>query len=403
LTDDGLAGKTMTPGRQTRTTLLLAMPRAALLAVLLALLVALLSGLVPGTAHGQKSSSSKTSKPSPAIDFSGKLAVRMIYDDNFIHYSGDDLADFGGSLNPGRFLIKSPGDWITRPRLELTGKSKLLTGKNLQVRLRISSWWYTQNSIKNNNSYQVRLKHPGFGRDSFELAFYYAPSAYLRSFRDLPPNSPRSDPWVYEPYSYTSNSLSLTYWRRLSSRFDGKLALAHSWRFYNQAFMENDNWEWRFGGYLTWRFVKRFKLRGEYIYSNAKARAADEVGETPEISDNSDPSYERDSYKVTLFWTPKKPFYLLRSVTTTAQFQIYYFTSQKPYHEDEYHVGRQDRIGRFEITSVSPPLLGPVRLEGGYRYTLRTSTAAFDTDNSAIGDDKDYKDNRFWIGAEYLF
>ena len=249
--------------------------RAASLLLGLGLGVGLGLGLGPGL--GARPAAA-VEPPAPAV--AGQVALRLVYDDNFIHYSDGDLAEFESAYKPGKFLIESAGGWILRPRLELTLASRRLTGKKLEIRWRASSWYYAGNTVKNNRSYQLRLKHPGFGHDSFEALFYRAPEYYLRSFLDRPPYAPRSQPSVYTQFRYSSTSLGFGYWRKLSRRFDGKLALNRSWRYYNQPFMENDNWEWRFGGYLTWRFSKRLRLRGEYLYSHVIARGADVVGET---------------------------------------------------------------------------------------------------------------------------
>jgi hypothetical protein len=348
--------------------------------------------------------SEKAKKKKPAITFLGKVALRVIYDDNIIHYSDGDLGDFGEQFNPGKFLVQSADDFIFRPRLDFRMRTERLTGKRLEVRFVASNWFYKANDIKNNRSFNLRFKHPLFGRDYLELILYHAPEQYLRSFRDRPPNTPTSVPLEYTDFRYTSNSVNLTYWRRLSNKFRGRIALGRSERYYNQAFMENDNWEWRFGGYLDWRFHRRLKLRGEYVYSHVTARAADEIGESIENTDNGDGSYERDSYKAVLYWYPRKPIVdFLRRANLAGQYQAYYFTSALPYFEDPYHVGRKDEIYRLEITGRSRKYWGAIELEGGYRFTERTSTAAFDSDNSAIGEDKDYRDNRGWIGVEYSF
>ena len=342
-------------------------------------------------------------KKRPAVVVSGAVALQVIYDDNIIHYSDDDLEQFATEPNLGKFAVHSADDVIVRPRLDLTLASRELTGKTLSLRLRYSSWRYRDNGIKNNESYALLLKHPGFGRDNFQLTLYHAPMSYLRNFLDRPPLSPRSDPSQYTAFSFASNTGSLAYWKRWSNTVDAKLELARSARYYNRPFMENDNWEWRLGGYVSWKFHRRLTARVEYFYSDVRARAADTVGEEAQSSDDGDASYERDSYELTLSFAPKGGLFKMSSVSVGGQYQAYYFTSTKPYFEDPYHVGRKDQVYRMEITALSVKILGPARLETGYRFTERTSSAAFDSGNASIGEDKDYTDNRFWLGTEYSF
>ncbi len=355
---------------------------------------------------GSKKKKSKKSKkkPPPPVQFSGAFALRVVYDDNIIHYSEEDLDEFETGPTPGKYSITTAGDWIVRPRLDLTLKSRALTGKKLEFLARFSSWRYVENGVKNNESVYLRLKHPGFGKDNFQLAFYHAPEAYLRNFRDREAFMPRSTPLAYTNFSYTSTSLGLAYWKKITSKVSGKLELKRGWRYYNRPFMENDNWEWRIGGYLEWRFVKPLKIRGEYLYSNDEARGADAVGEDASNSNDGDGSYERDSFKLALTWyVPKSPL-RLKQVAVSSQYQAYYFTSERPPDEDQYHVGRKDEMYRYEVTGSTRKVWKSASLEGGYRYTIRDSSAPFETgDGEGIDEDKDYTDNRFWVGVNYPF
>ena len=197
--------------------------------------------------------------------------------------------------------------------------------------------------------------------------------------------------------------MSLSYWRRWRPPLDSKLTLGRSERYYNQAFMENDNWEWKLGGYVTYRLLRRLRVRGEYFYSNVKARAADQAGETAAASDDGDASYERDSYRLTVDYRPKGGLLGVRRYTVRGQYQAYYFTSERPFWEDRFHVGRKDQVYRLELSGESGRIWGPVSLEAGYRFTERTSTAAYAAGGEDIGEDKDYTDNRFWFGVEYPF
>lgn len=340
----------------------------------------------------------------PALRVTGSFAFEVAYDDNIIHYSDPDLYQLANFPNTGKFSITSADDWILRPRLELMFMSRRLTGKPLGVRFRLSYWYYVENDIKNNDSYQVRISHPGpFGRDSFELTGYYAPRAYIRNFRDRPPYAPLTDPAVYTEFSVASNSFGVGYFRRWTGQVESTVNVGRSIRYYNQPFMENDNWEWNVGGNVVYRFTKQYAIRGEYIYSDVDARAADEVGEEPETSDDGDASYDRDSYRIAFEFRPKKNRYRLNGVNVSGQFQDYYYTSEKPLVDDPTHVGRNDRIYRFEGEVDTDPVIGRVALYAGYRYSQRTSTSPAGFVGQDVGEEKDYTDNRTWIGATYPF
>jgi hypothetical protein len=227
--------------------------------------------------------------------------------------------------------------------------------------------------------------------------------SYLRNFRDRPPFTPHSTPLQYTNFSYASTSLTLGHWKRWTREWESKWEIKRAWRFYNQPFMENDNWEWRFGGYLAYRPVRPLKIRAEYYYSDVLARGADTVGETRETSDDGDGSYERDSYEITLqFYLPKK--LVVTGLSLSAQYQAYFFTSSQPPERDRYHVGRKDEYQRYEISCSTRTLWREMSLDGGYRFTERDSSAPWETgEGESIDEDKDYTDNRYWIGVDYAF
>ncbi len=346
----------------------------------------------------------KKKKAESPLKVSGSVAFEVAYDDNIIHYSDPDLFQFANFPNTGKFSITSADDWILRPRLDLLFLTPRLTGKPLGIRFRFSYWYYAENDVKNNDSYQVRITHPGpFGRDSFEFTVYHAPRAYIRNFRDRPPYAPLTDPALYTEFSVASNSFGISYFRRWSNRIESTFDVGRSIRYYNQPFMENDNWEWNVGGNVVYRFSKQYAVRGEYLYSDVRARAADEVGEEPETSDDGDASYDRDSYRLSFEYRPPANPLLLNGVNVSGQFQDYYYTSEKPLVDDPTHVGRNDRIYRFAIEGDTDPVIGRVSLYAGYRFTERTSTSPAGFVGQDVGEEKDYTDNRTWIGATYPF
>ncbi len=380
--------------------------------LVLFLLVLIPPAIAPGTGHGQqapetsapaqKSEGKKKARRAPAVRFSGSFAFEVIYDDNIIHYSDEDLTEFSTMPNLGKFSITSADDWILRPRLDLVLRTSRLTGKPFTARFRYTYWRYVENEVKNNQSFQLRCTHPGFdSKDSFELTAYHSPLSYIRNFRDRAPNTSVVQPLTYTNFSYASNSLTIGYFRRWTRAIEATVDLRRSIRYYNQAFMENDNWEWNIGGNVLYRLTSVYRIRGEYDYSHVRARGADEVGEDVETSDDGDPSYERDSYRLSFEFRPRRNRYRLDGLTLSGQYQAYYFTSEKPLDEDPTHVGRKDQVYRFGIEGDTDPLLGPVSFYAGYLYTERTSTSPSGAVGEDIGEEKDYTDNRSWIGATY--
>ncbi|MBD3336653.1 MAG: hypothetical protein GF355_14165 [Candidatus Eisenbacteria bacterium] len=345
----------------------------------------------------KKSGKSKGHAP---ITFRGKLDVEIIYDDNIVRYSNDYLDDFRHGRYPYKFAVETYDDLILSPTIDFEWRKAIITNRQTRLRFRYTRWEYTTNRIKNNEAYSIRLYQPTWGRDHWDFGFYVAPLSYIRQLPDHPPFTPSShDQWV--PFKYTYNSLYTKYHRRLNSDFRIDLRLGRTIRYYNRPLMENDNWEWNYGARLYWYMSRKWRLTLEYRYSDVEARGADSVGESRGTSDDSDPSYERDSFELDLRYRPPKgQLWIVDEMILWMGYMAYYFTSDKVLYRDPYHVGRLDEFYRAELEFDTEKIYGPINLYGGYRYTERTTSAPWKGD---IAEDKDYVSNRFWIGVHYPF
>jgi hypothetical protein len=125
------------------------------------------------------------------------------------------------------------------------------------------------------------------------------------------------------------------------------------------------------------------------------------VGETVLTSDDGDGSAKRDLYQGTITFSPRG-LWKVSEVALTAQTMAYYYTTKRPYFEDPTHTGRKDVVSAAEATLTTRPVYGPVTLELGYRFTKRSSSsAATDVGADAIEEDKNYSNNRVWLGMSW--
>jgi hypothetical protein len=334
------------------------------------------------------------------LRFKGSFYLEVVYDDNIIHYSDDYLDDFRHGRYPYKFRIETYDDLILAPRLTLEAQTRGLWRRKLTVRLRYTLWRYYRNTFKTNEAYSVRLRQYVGKRDYLEVSAYHAPMAYIRELPDRPPFTPRSVPIEWKPFKYAYNSLSLLYYHRFSAAMSATVRLGRVMRFYNRPFLENDNWEWNGEVGINRRISRRLRVAFKYRYSHADARGYDTVGETKATSDDSDPSYERDSYELTFYVYPRGSLWKTRLLTLRFQYQPYFFISKKPLHEDPFHTGRKDEIYRITLEADSRPLWGPASFSLGYRFTKRVTHSPWKGD---IAEDKDYEENRLWLGIDYPF
>lgn len=359
-------------------------------------------------AAAAKSSKTAKKKAGPRMvgpfKLTGSFDFQTIYDDNVFRYSDENLLEFRQGINPPKFDLDTYDDFILSPRLNLNFGRKLIGGKETSFRVGYILWQYTSNPHKSNSAWSFRMRQPTMGRDAVEVGLSYAPWAHVRQLSDRPPFTSRIIPLTWIPFNGTRTAALLAYSKRVSDRISLRLEGGRTWRFYNKPFMENDNWEWNGAGTATVTLTPYAKVAGKYAYSVTDARAADTVGENDSNTDDGDGSYERDLYQGSLILSPK----WLRKVTSLelmGQRQNYFYTSEQPYFLDQTHTGREDNVTAFEAAANTKPLWGSVSFEAGYRYTVRRSSSATSVIEGAesIEEDKNYQNNRAWLGMSYPF
>jgi hypothetical protein len=336
----------------------------------------------------------------------GSFEFQTIYDDNIFRYSDQNISDFRHGIDPPKFRFDTYDDFIQSPRLNLSLGRRLIGGKETTLRLGFTHWQYVSNPDKTNMAWSVRLRQPTIGRDAMELGYTYTPWAWIRQLSDRPPFAPRStSPIRWIEFNSTRSALLLAYSRRMSDRISLRTEGGRTWRFYNKPLMENDNWEWNGAETATVSISSLFKTSLKYAYSSVKSRAADTVGETAVNTDDGDASYKRDLYQVALDLTPSGKLWLLDTWEVMGQYQEYYYTSKQLYYIDTTHTGRKDRVSAYETSVTTRPVYGSVTMEAGYRYTRRRSSSASSAVAGAesIEEDKNYEDNRVWLGMSYPF
>jgi hypothetical protein len=237
-----------------------------------------------------------------------------------------------------------------------------------------------------------------------ELWYSYSPLAYIRELSDRPPFTSRVVPLAWLSFKSTRNAFRLALASPLTSRISARFEGERVMRFYNRPFLENDNWEWNASGALSVSLSRAWRVTTEYQYANTKTRSHDSVGESRGHSDDGDGSYTRDQYVLGLRYRPRGGFWRFDAVEATGRHQAYYFTSDLPYYDDPVHVGRKDEVWSGEATLGTKPVWGPVTLEVGYRYTERSSSAASSLVGAdSIEEDKNYSNNRTWLGMTWPF
>jgi hypothetical protein len=350
----------------------------------------------------ERPASRRSSEARPFVKPAGAVALQFIYDDNILRYSDGAILDFRTNENPDKFHTETYDDLIVSPRVFLNFSSRPLRFADTRLYLTYLGYLYGRNPNKNNATYQVRLRQYVNPRNFFQIGYSYAPPAYIRHLSDRPPYTPRTVPIVWVPFKSVRHGVDLAYSHRVRRWLNATLEVGRVMRFYNRPFLENDNWEWNGSLSCALTPIRNWRFAATYTYSDVEARAKDSVTETSDVSDDGDPSYERDLYELVTGFRPRGKLWIADNIEVKGQFQRYFFTGDRLYWEDPLHTGRDDKVYVIESSVGTRPVYGPVTLELGYRFSQRVSSlpATFEGEDA---EDKDYKDNRTWLEVRYSF
>jgi hypothetical protein len=349
-----------------------------------------------------KKKTTKKKRKKPAIQFAGSAVFQTIYDDNILRYSDGFIDEFRRNDPPEKYVVETYDDVIFSPRLFVNFTAQPINKVKTRLYLGFITWQYGRNPEKNNDLWLLRLRQYTGWADYLEFSYSYSPTSYIRHLSDRHPfNEPRSSTDLqWRPFNSVRHGMGLSFMHRFVKQFRVSAELGRVLRFYNQPFMENDNWEWNGFTDFTWYPSSRWRFYGKYMYADADARAYRVEGETAATSDEGDGSYERDLYEASIRYRPKGGFWAIKEFVVKGQRMEYYFTGTKPAWKDPLHTGRKDEVGVVEFTMGTKTLFGSMSFEYGYRFAQRVSSLP-GTFEGEDAEDKDYTNNRTWLEVRY--
>ena len=336
-------------------------------------------------------------KRTSRYSFRGQVGLEFAYDSNFLGLSDDYIDEWRYGLYPEKFKNSTVDDFVVSPSIDGEVRRRFLGMGQTRLRAKAQHWQYTNNPIKNNQEFDFYLRQYFGSSKSVELYYTYAPEQYIRMLSDRAPFTPAEDPIVWDEFRFTKNVFGLAYRHRASRRISLKLNLEKNLRYYNQTFIENDIDASEIRGTIYLDPHRSWNFSADYSYEYAKARAVDSVGETPETSDDSDGTYERDLYRLGITWKPRFLRKLIDRVDLSGLLMLYYFPTEKELFDDPYHAGRKDTVYKVSL-GFERRLNKQLTVDVSGRYTVRTVDSPWPGD---ITLDKDYDKYRIWVGFAY--
>lgn len=359
----------------------------------------LIAGQGPPVFTAPATQKNAPAKAKSAISWRGNASIDFIYNDNVLTNSPEDNFDFENGLSPWKFVHQAIDDLVVAPNVDLEARAKPFAWGQTRFKVKIKRWMYTTNPIKTNTDFHFHLRQFLGKKQSLELYFHFAPEQYIGQLSDRSPLDDRDDPINWTDFRFQRNVWNATWRRTLNKKLSAKLIYEQNHRYYNQPFIENDINAWEVRGNLTWKQSRVLVWNFDYSYEDAQGRAVDEPGETRLTSDNSDPSYARDLYRIGLDIRHKALKKFIERISLSFLFMDYYYTTVRDLTEDPYHAGRRDLLYKGTV-EVRRKLAQPLTAKVGVRRSERIVRSPWEGD---ITTDKDFTQWLFWTSLNYSF
>ncbi len=336
-------------------------------------------------------------------EYRNSFTLEMIYDDNILTQNDDTIDPWlilpRDDLDPDDYRVKTYDDLIIAPELDVAAERDLLAWGKTRFRFQLKRWMYVQNPIKTNTDFDVSVRQYFGGGKSLELSYQYAPEQYIRQLGDRPPYSDPDLPSESREFRFTRNVATAT-WRHYLGEFSYFLLAETNRRYYNRPFMENDIEAWEVRGQVAYRFLDRdLRVSLDYSFEDAAGRGHDTAGETAASSDDGDPSYERDLYRLGVDLDTPWLAPLVDEVGGVYLFMDYYYTTAKDLFVASYQRGRRDKWTKIFL-SAERDLPGDLELDLTFVYSERAIESPWYGD---ITLDKEYIQHRYELSLTYDF
>lgn len=329
----------------------------------------------------------------------GTASFSFIYNDNILGASTDDIDAFEGGSYPFKFAHESTDDMVLAPGLDLEARRDIFDLGQTRVRVRAKHWIYANNPIKTNTDLDFFLRQNIGKRQSLELYLHASPFQYIRHLSDRSPLVDPDTALQWYSFRFQRNIWNLTWRQAVSRKLAATLVFERNFRYYNREFMENDIEAWELRGSLAWNVSRVLSLSGDYSFEDGNGRGLDEVGEAFATSDNSDPSYERDLYRLGVDLVLPQLERYVDEIGLTFLFMDYYYTAKRSLVDDPYHVGRRDLNYKYTV-ELQRKLTRDVTLRVAARRSSRTVESPWEGD---LTTDKAFVQWQTWVDLAYRF
>lgn len=354
------------------------------------------------TISGQKTTTKKFIKKR----FKLKVGLSSTYDDNILKYSDKYISRFLNNEDSGRFEIETYDDVFVKTKLSTSYYFTFFKKKKkykTQISATVLNNAYLKNSIKSWRYYGVGVKQYFSKKASIKFAYSYIPEFYVRQFRqyDLVELYGYT-PQTFKPYVFAKDNYSVTFQNTFLKKYKIILDFDKAIYYHNRYYTEYDSKNLSASMLVEYAVTKKIKINAGYLFTVSDAKGFDEIGETKETADESDGTYQDDTFIVGAKVKLPKILKKKTNLSIKATFSKRYFSSAHLIHEDPLHVGRTDQNIRLYLT-YNVKLSKKANASLYYNYYIRDSYNNQGKYDIVVSEEKDYKQNQVGIQYTYAF
>jgi len=267
------------------------------------------------------------------------LDLAVAYDSNVFRYSDADLDAYLDGERPDRYPMDSADDVRVEPTALLAFERDEPGGRRTKL------------SVEAGVRLPVVNPDKGFARLSAAL-LEERDDAFVALRCDAVPHYLIRDVWdpdaengigAYAPCGYSTQGFGA------EIGWGSRLGLSARWDYreyrYDPDFIEYDARATTAGVTATLRPRRGVRVDLGYDLRQSVARGYDEDGETRSTSDDSDTSYDQDSYRVRARWEAGRLWGRPAVVTLRGSLARRFYLTGKSRQDDPYHAGRDDTYG----------------------------------------------------------
>ena len=330
------------------------------------------------------------------------VSLASMYDDNILKYSDKYLERFVNNEDNGRFELKTYDDVFLKTKISTSYSFRFFKKKNTKTKVSATFFnnYYINNPVKTWNYYGVGVQQY-LNKASVKFSYSYIPAFYVRQFRqyDLV-DMYGYEPITFKPYVFSKDNYSLTFQNTFYKKTKVVLDLDKAVYYHNKYYTEYDSKNLSAGLNIEQKFAKNYSAGLGYVFTHSDAKGFDEIGETKETADDSDATFNDNTFVLSLKAKLPRVFKKRNDISIKGKYSDRKFSSSHLIHHDALHVNRVDKNIRLYVT-YNVKLNKDTKVSLYYNNFFRDTYNNMGIYDDMVSEEKDYKQNQFGFQVSY--